>query len=335
MPRHQSLSDFDPMRPHSAANLQGFYANQRFQGRGNEPEGMAQAKRRMAAQRERELRNYHQEQQINRSRSFAATPFSCSYLPAYNAERGAAGTRAEGTSSPSGLNEEERRTLIAQQRNALYAGERVPGASDNQTPRPLAGAHNAPASTAGATRGASPRAYDPFHMSQSQTPGVPLDQSGPGAPQQAGTGPAPSMPPQRSRANSTSSPSSNPNSFSLFDNAAQQSSRTSTSSPGGSSPTSKAPQSATAGVAPIGTRPAQAPPGPAPNPALNKRSTTPLPSPLAYGFTSNEDGERSASASSNPPATHNQDVNVGLGWGSKSGVWGSNKPLGVQASVWG
>ena len=68
MPRHQSLSDFDPMRPHSAANLQGFYANQRFQGRGSEPEGMAQAKRRMAAQRERELRNYHQEQQINRSK---------------------------------------------------------------------------------------------------------------------------------------------------------------------------------------------------------------------------------------------------------------------------
>lgn len=30
---------------------------------------MAQAKRRMAAQRERELRNYHQEQQYNRSAS--------------------------------------------------------------------------------------------------------------------------------------------------------------------------------------------------------------------------------------------------------------------------
>lgn len=32
---------------------------------------MMQAKRRMAAQRERELRNYHQEQQYNRSALFA------------------------------------------------------------------------------------------------------------------------------------------------------------------------------------------------------------------------------------------------------------------------
>lgn len=50
--------------------LQNFYASQRHQSsRGsNEAEQMMQAKRRMAAQRERELRNYHQEQQYNRSR---------------------------------------------------------------------------------------------------------------------------------------------------------------------------------------------------------------------------------------------------------------------------
>ena len=37
---------------------------------------MLQAKRRMAAQRERELRNYHQEQQYNRSKDYstAAAP---------------------------------------------------------------------------------------------------------------------------------------------------------------------------------------------------------------------------------------------------------------------
>ena len=58
--------EFDPARSHSASNLQSFYANQRY-GRHNEGEQMAQAKRRMAAQRERELRNYHQEQQYNRS----------------------------------------------------------------------------------------------------------------------------------------------------------------------------------------------------------------------------------------------------------------------------
>lgn len=65
--RHHSIGDYDGMRPHSASNLQGFYAAQRFQGRPNETEQMIQAKRRLAAQRERELRNYHQEQQYNRS----------------------------------------------------------------------------------------------------------------------------------------------------------------------------------------------------------------------------------------------------------------------------
>ncbi|KAK2749817.1 hypothetical protein FQN57_005231 [Myotisia sp. PD_48] len=65
-PRH-SISDYENIRPHSASNLQGFYAAQRYQGRANDAEHMMQAKRRLAAQRERELRNYHQEQQYNRS----------------------------------------------------------------------------------------------------------------------------------------------------------------------------------------------------------------------------------------------------------------------------
>ena len=51
----------------STANQQNFYAAQRYQGRPSEADQMMQAKRRMAAQRERELRNYHQEQQYNRS----------------------------------------------------------------------------------------------------------------------------------------------------------------------------------------------------------------------------------------------------------------------------
>lgn len=63
--------DFGDARGHNpSTNLQNFYATQRHQSsRGsNEAEQMMQAKRRMAAQRERELRNYHQEQQYNRSR---------------------------------------------------------------------------------------------------------------------------------------------------------------------------------------------------------------------------------------------------------------------------
>lgn len=65
--RNASVSEFEGGRPGSAG-LQGFYRGQRHPGgRQSEAEQMLQAKRRMAAQRERELRNYHQEQQYNRS----------------------------------------------------------------------------------------------------------------------------------------------------------------------------------------------------------------------------------------------------------------------------
>lgn len=65
--RNSSVSEYDGGRSGSASGLQGFYQGQRFPPRQSEAEQMLQAKRRMAAQRERELRNYHQEQQYNRS----------------------------------------------------------------------------------------------------------------------------------------------------------------------------------------------------------------------------------------------------------------------------
>ena len=66
--RQHSASEYEGGRPGSAG-LQGYYAGQRHPGgRQSEAEQMLQAKRRMAAQRERELRNYHQEQQYNRSK---------------------------------------------------------------------------------------------------------------------------------------------------------------------------------------------------------------------------------------------------------------------------
>jgi hypothetical protein len=273
-----------------------------------------QAKRRMAAQRERELRNYHQEQQYNRSVIAEISTF---------------GGKPDRTMSPgSGMSEEERRELISRQRNALYgegAGYSENGGFDeNGTPRP--GTQGSGSQSATGLRGHSPLAFDHFNAQATQA-----ENSNQQAEQQQATGQAQGQ--QRSRANSTSSPSSNPtSSFSLFESAAQQSSRTSTSSPGGSPPRQgKGPTSS--GVAPIGTRPS----GQAPNPALNKRSTTPLPSPLSYGFAANEDSKsdkdgRAPSAASNPNSQAQQDV--GLGWGSKSGVWGKNS-LGVQASVWG
>jgi len=228
----------------------------------------------------------------------------------------------------SGMSEEERRELIARQRNALYGeGAAYPengGFDDNGTPRPGSGSQSATG-----IRGHSPLTFDHFNA-QTNNQGEASAQQTPIEPQSATTGPGQ----QRSRANSTSSPSSNPtSSFSLFESAAQQSSRTSTSSPGGSPPRQGKPPTSS-GVAPIGTRPSVQ----APNPALNKRSTTPLPSPLSYGFAANEEHSdkkndaRTTSASSNPNPQQAQQE-VGLGWGSKSGVWGKN--LGVQASVWG
>jgi len=64
------VNNFDDARGSQGPNLQNFYANQRHQpSRGsNEAEQVMQAKRRMAAQRERELRNLHTEQQYQRSR---------------------------------------------------------------------------------------------------------------------------------------------------------------------------------------------------------------------------------------------------------------------------
>lgn len=69
-PQRPQSVEFDGRSGPPSSNLQNFYASQRHQtSRGsNEAEQMMQAKRRMAAQRERELRNYHQEQQYNRSR---------------------------------------------------------------------------------------------------------------------------------------------------------------------------------------------------------------------------------------------------------------------------
>ncbi|KAI9812730.1 MAG: hypothetical protein M1827_004486 [Pycnora praestabilis] len=339
--RHHSVSEYDPMRSHSASNLQNFYANQRHQSRPSEAEQMMQAKRRMAAQRERELRNYHQEQQYNRS------------VLADVSTQG----KSDRSMSPSAMNEEDRRELIARQHRALYGNDSAPYyeaggfGEDGQTPRPGTQGSSAQHSASGGARGSSPLAFDPFGMSQVQGQNGAIENAGqlPSNEQFQGqkasmSGSGTLQQQQRSRANSTSSPASNPTSFSLFDNAAQQSSRTSTSSPGGSPPRQTTKSSTTAiggGVAPIGTRPNQGGQGQASNPAHNKRSTTPLPSPLSYGFSPNDSSngngnanERSTSAASNPSAGAS-DAGATLGWGSRSGVWGAQNSLGVQASVWG
>ncbi|KAL9028845.1 MAG: hypothetical protein Q9196_002832 [Gyalolechia fulgens] len=325
--RH-AIGDHESMRSHSGSNLQNYYANQRHQSRPNEAEQMMQAKRRMAAQRERELRNYHQEQQYNRMSSQ---------------------NKSDRAISPNTMNEEDRRELIARQHRALYGTdsgalyESTRPSEESQTPRPSDQSAGASATPSGG-RGASPRTFDRYTMGQAQAQANIVETAGQAvgnehAQQNPSTGPSPRPQQQRSRTNSNSSPASNNNqNFTLFESAAQQSSRTSTSSPGDSSPHQGKPSAPTSGgVAPIGTRPAQ---GQAVNPILNKRSTTPLPSPLSYGFAPNENlsansnigNERSTSAASNPSSGAKES---GLAWGNSSGVWGNKNPLGVQASVWG
>lgn len=338
--RHHSLSDFDPSRIHPAANLQGFYASQRFQGRPNETEHMMQAKRRMAAQRERELRNYHQEQQYNRSLLAEMS-----------------GNKSDRSLSPAAMSEESRRELIARQHRALYGNESPaffpPGSFGDDGPgtRTENATGGTPTSATGGVRGTSPRGVDPFGLGQSQGQSNP-DNMGPAT----GAGPSATGRQSPARAHSSSSPSSAANpSYSIYDSNAEQP-VTSTSSPSGAtSPSTRQlpPKTATGPIGsmgPIGSRPSQPASSQAPNPALNKRSTTPLPSPLSFGFSTNEGAtsatlgnERSTSSASNPSSSAHAasasskepSASVGLGWGNGSGVWGSKSTLGVQASVWG
>ncbi|KAJ5148646.1 hypothetical protein N7448_000224 [Penicillium atrosanguineum] len=309
--RHHSVSEFEGSRAHPSGNVQGFYASQRYQGRPNEVEQMMQAKRRMAAQRERELRNYHQEQQYNRSllAEMSANKSDRSTSPAANPVASFSPVSTEPSM--------ETRVPPSSPRASL---------SDE-----AARSESQPAGTpSSGVRGASPRGVDPFGLTQS---GSAADSaSGFQSP---------------SRANSTSSPSS------AINAGFPEQPVTSTSSPGADSPSSRQPSSKPntgpigSSVGPIGSRPIGGQPAvPSPNPALNnaKRSTTPLPSPLGFGFTPGEAaaaGERSTSAASNPAATASangpgpKDGGVGLGWSNGSGVWGSKSGLGVQASVWG
>ena len=252
--------------------------------------------------------------------------------------------------SPNTMNEDDRRELIARQHRALYGNENnqyLEGGSFGDESHTTRLSNPIPGNTSAGGRGPSPRTYDPYAMGQTQAQaaipevGAQLNANEQGQ-QAAPTGPSPKpQHQQRSRADSTSSPASNPpsQSFSLFESAAQQSSRTSTSSPGGSPPR-QAKTSAPSGVAPIGTRPAQSQ---ATNPILNnKRSNTPSPSPLGFGFAQNNDSlnpissngnERSTSAASNPTSSGTKDA--GMAWGTGSGVWGNNNNKSLQASVWG
>ena len=360
--RHSSM-DFDPMRSHSASNLQNYYASARFQPRHNEVDQMQQAKRRMAAQRERELRNYHQEQQYNRSESSSDASFVISrYKPLTDCGAGlfSQGGKSDRSVSPNAMSEEDRRELIARQHRALYGGPEggspsspyFDGAPDGSTPRPSTGptGTGVPGNSTGGARDPSPLAYNSFGV-----PEPPPGTAGSMAEEANATGHVSSnnASGSRSRADSNSSPTAAPN-YSLFEGGnapagtsghvnpatsatQQQTLRTSTSSPGDSPPRNATGKPGA--PAPIGTRPV--------NPSLNKRGTPPAASPLSYGFAPNEAGSaggngaegRTSSAASNSnapgPARDTSGVKDGVSWGSGSGVWGKSNLGGVPASVWG
>lgn len=233
------------------------------------------------------------------------------------------GSKSDRSMSPNAMSEEERRELIARQHRALYGDQSALYNSNNPT-----SSQDVRVSSSGAGRGPSPLAFDPFGM---QSPNA----SNEGAVQMPARDKDATGGAQEARANSNSSPSSNQNpAFSLFENA-QQASRTSNSSPGGSPP-HQGSKSNGSGVAPIGTRPT-ANQGQAVGAALNKRGTSPLPSPLSYSYNASESNNgnnhsNTTSASLNPSSTI---TDKGPIWGNKSGVWGNTPTQGVQASVWG
>jgi hypothetical protein len=221
--------------------------------------------------------------------------------------------------SPNAMNEEERRELIARQHRALY-GETSTLYNNNPT-----SSQDVRVQTSAAGRGPSPLAFDPFGMQPQNVSGDGPVQMPPRGDREVPGGA------QEARANSTSSPSGTQNpAFTVFD--AQQSSRTSNSSPGASPPV-PGQKSNGAGVAPIGTRPQhqglQQPAGA----ALGKRSASPLPSPLGYNSynASEQNSINATSASMNPPSTV-ADKGVGI-W--NNGPWSNTPTQGVQASVWG
>jgi hypothetical protein len=248
------------------------------------------------------------------------------------------GNKSERSLSPAAMSEESRRELIARQHRALYGNESpaffAPGSLGEDARADTTS--GTPTSASGGVRGPSPRAVDPFGP---QSEGL-VQGSGPNSSAAGRQSP-------RGSTNSTTSPNAGPNSsYGLYDTASVEQPVTSTSSPGADSPSSRQLSSKSAAapigsVGPIGSRLSQPTVSQAPNPAFNKRSTTPLPSPLGFGFAPNESAntvnERSTSSASNPTNSGHaggKENAFTSGWGSNSGVWGS-KNLGVQASVWG
>ncbi|KAI8632738.1 hypothetical protein F5Y19DRAFT_471908 [Xylariaceae sp. FL1651] len=282
---------------HSGPNLQNFYAAQRHQSsRGsNEAEQMMQAKRRMAAQRERELRNYHQEQQYNRN---VLTDMS------YNG-------KSDRALSPGSLSEDERRELIQRQRSALYSDSHY---DDTGASRP--GVANLPTTTA-SQRGPSPLAFDYGRPTASGAEGV----------SQQGDSQV------LSRANSNASPQSNPPT-NIGATRTSNSSPTGGSPPrAGAASRVGQTGSTVAPIGTRPSISSQAP-NPTLTKSSTTPLPSPLSHGISASGNGDESsqGPPTSGAPVNPSSATTDGYN---GWGNRSGVWGNKSSLGVQASVWG
>lgn len=213
-------------------------------------------------------------------------------------------TKSDRSMSPSTLSEEGRRELIARQHRALYGGDNSSYASqsnygDDAGTREQSG--SVPTSATGGGRGSSPRGVDPFggsaqsNQAEGTTQG---DRKATSPTTQQGKAPTPPTAEES--------------------NHSRQISKSTTAPVAG-------------GMGPIGSRPnAQQAPGQ----SLNKRTTSPLPASLGYGFGNTDQNERSGSSNSNPNNSKDSNNATSIGtWGTGSGVWGSNK-IGAT-SVWG
>jgi len=203
-----------------------------------------------------------------------------------------ASNKSDRSMSPSTLSEEGRRELIARQRQALYG----PDASGYGPPGQYGqeGAQNEQQAGSGGMRGSSPRGMDPFGMpGQGENVQQQINEGKTTSPHQQGNAPTP--------------PTGD-------DSAHSRTISKSTTAP------------VTGPMGPIGSRP-----NPPHMPGqMNKRTTSPLPSSLAYGFGPNDQSnDRTASGTSTAGQKENTGPSMGA-WGTGSGVWGNK----IGSSVW-
>ena len=206
-----------------------------------------------------------------------------------------ASNKSDRSMSPSTLSEEGRRDLIARQRQALYGADSAGYGQHGQYNQE--GGQNDQQIGQGGMRGQSPRAMDPFGMTG----------QGDNLQQQAVEGNTTSPPHQQG--NAPTPPTGD-------DPAHSRTISKSTTAP------------ITGSMGPIGSRP-NPPHMPGPG-HINKRTTSPLPSSLSYGFGSNDQGnDRTASGNSATVQKENPGASIGT-WGTGSGVWGNK----IGSSVW-